>query len=68
MINRERKFRHYRLSAFCLAKFVSEVPLAIIQPCVYMAVIYWVANLNGVYAFLASTGVLIVDVLAAQVN
>ncbi|XP_022303819.2 uncharacterized protein LOC111111249 [Crassostrea virginica] len=66
VINRERKFRHYRLSAFCLAKFVSEVPLAIIQPCVYMAVIYWVANLNGVYAFLASTGVLIVDVLAAQ--
>eukprot|EP00105_Crassostrea_gigas_P032042 XP_011454914.1 PREDICTED: ABC transporter G family member 22 [Crassostrea gigas] len=66
VINHERKFRHYRLSAFCLSKFLSEIPLAIIQPCVYVSVIYWVANLNGVYAFLASTGVLIVDVLAAQ--
>ncbi|XP_062574779.1 uncharacterized protein LOC134236621 [Saccostrea cucullata] len=66
VINRERRFRHYRLSAFCISKFLSEIPLAILQPVLYMAVIYWVANLNGVYAFLASTGVLIVDVLAAQ--
>ncbi|XP_056007099.1 uncharacterized protein LOC125666450 [Ostrea edulis] len=66
VINRERKFRQYRLSAFCLSKFLSEIPLAILQPCLFMVVIYWVANLNGVSAFLASTGVLIIDVLAAQ--
>lgn len=31
-----------------------------------MCVIYWVANLNSLYAFFASIGVLMLDVLAAQ--
>ncbi|KAK3103554.1 hypothetical protein FSP39_020121 [Pinctada imbricata] len=66
VINKERKHGHYRLSAFCLSKTVSEIPLAILQPCIYMCVMYWVANLNGVQAFLCSVGVIIVDVFAAQ--
>lgn len=66
VINKERKQRQYRLSAFCLSKTLSEIPLAVLQPCVYMCVIYWVANLNSLYAFFASIGVLMLDVLAAQ--
>ncbi|XP_060571414.1 uncharacterized protein LOC132729625 [Ruditapes philippinarum] len=62
----EMQNKLYRTSAYCLSKTISEIPLAIIQPCVYMIVIYWVANLNSVSAFLASLGVLIVDVVTAQ--
>lgn len=68
VILEERKNKLYHTSAYCISKTVSEIPLAILQPCVYMIVIYWVANLNSVSAFFASLGVLIVDVLAAQVN
>ena len=68
VINKERKYNHYRLSAFCLSKTLSEIPLAVIQPFAYLSVIYWVANLNSVTAFFASLGVLMADVLAAQVS
>ncbi|XP_069111774.1 uncharacterized protein [Argopecten irradians] len=66
VVNRERSFGRYRLSAYCLSKSLSELPLAIIQPGVYLCVIYWVANLNGLSAFLASLGVLVLNVIAAQ--
>ena len=68
VINKERKYNHYRLSAFFFSKTLSEIPLAVIQPFVYLSVIYWVANLNSVTAFFASLGVLMADVLAAQVS
>lgn len=68
VISKERKYNHYRLSAFCLSKTLSEIPLTVIQPFVYLSVIYWVANLNNLEAFFASLGVLMADVLAAQVN
>ena len=68
VINKERRYNHYRLSAFCLSKTLSEIPLAVIQPFAYLSVIYWVANLNSVTAFFASLGVLMADVLAAQVS
>ncbi|XP_071158711.1 uncharacterized protein [Mytilus edulis] len=66
VVNKERKYNHYRLSAFCLSKTLSEIPLTVIQPFVYLSVIYWVANLNNLEAFFASLGVLMADVLAAQ--
>ncbi|VDI17000.1 Hypothetical predicted protein [Mytilus galloprovincialis] len=66
VVNKERKYNHYRLSAFCLSKTLSEIPLTVIQPFVYLSVIYWVANLNNLQAFFASLGVLMADVLAAQ--
>ncbi|XP_021370247.1 ABC transporter G family member 14-like [Mizuhopecten yessoensis] len=66
VLNRERTFGRYRLSAYCLSKTLSELPLAVLQPCVYLCVIYWVANLNGVHAFLSSLGILVLNVLAAQ--
>ncbi|KAK3600810.1 hypothetical protein CHS0354_020488 [Potamilus streckersoni] len=66
VINKERNYKLYRVSAFCFAKTFSEFPLSIIQPVVYICVIYWVANLNGTLAFLGSVGVLVIDVFAAQ--
>lgn len=68
VINKERKQRQYRLSAYCLSKTISEIPLAILQPCVYMCVIYWVANLNSLTSFFGSMGILMLDVFAAQVS
>ncbi|XP_060066334.1 uncharacterized protein LOC132546630 [Ylistrum balloti] len=66
VVTRERTFGRYRLSTYCLSKTLSELPLASLQPCVYLCVIYWVADLNGTYAFLSSIGVLVLDVIAAQ--
>ncbi|XP_045167663.2 uncharacterized protein LOC123530952 [Mercenaria mercenaria] len=62
----ERKNKLYYTSAFCISKTISEAPLTILQPCIYMIVIYWVANLNSLPAFFASLGVLIIDVWTAQ--
>ncbi|XP_067650299.1 uncharacterized protein [Haliotis asinina] len=66
VVTRERVHGLYRVSAYCLAKSMSEFPLAIVQPCVYMAVMYWVANLNSATAFVKSVGVVVADVYAAQ--
>ena len=67
VILQERENKLYMTSAYCLSKTISEIPLTILQPCVYMSVIYWVANLNNISAFFASLGILVVDVVTAQV-
>ncbi|XP_046356219.2 ABC transporter G family member 21-like isoform X1 [Haliotis rufescens] len=66
VVTRERAQGVYGVTAYCLAKSISELPLTILQPCVYMCVMYWVANLNSVTAFVKSVGVVIADVYAAQ--
>ena len=65
-MEKERKL--YHVSALCLAKSLSELPLSLIQPFVYLTVIYWVANLSSFSAFLWSLVVLALDVYAAQVS
>ena len=65
---RERDSKLYHVSALCLAKSVSELPLSLIQPFVYMSVIYWVANLSSLRSFLLSLIVVTLDVYAAQVG
>ena len=58
----------YHVSALCISKSISELPLSLVQPFVYMSVIYWVANLSSVHAYLWSLLVLTFDVYAAQVG
>ena len=65
-MEKERKL--YHVSALCLAKSLSELPLSLIQPFVYLTVIYWVANLSSLSAYLWSLVILALDVYAAQVG
>ena len=65
-MEKERKL--YHVSALCLAKSLSELPLSLIQPFVYLTVIYWVANLSSFSAYLWSLVILALDVYAAQVG
>jgi len=64
----ERDRGLYTTSAFCLSKTVAELPVVSIQACVFMCIIYWVANLNNTGAMVASVGVVIINVATAQVG
>ncbi|CAD5121041.1 DgyrCDS9580 [Dimorphilus gyrociliatus] len=45
IINRERSSGAYRLSAFMMAKYISEIPLHLIKPVGQLILMYWVMNL-----------------------
>lgn len=66
VINKERSAGWYRLSAYYLAKMTSEVPLILIQPVMFITVVYWCVGLNGVSAFFATIGTIIIHAIAGQ--
>lgn len=68
VINKERSAGWYRLSAYYLAKMTSEIPLILVQPILFITVVYWCVGLNGVTAFFATIGTLIIHAIAGQVN
>ena len=68
VINKERSAGWYRLSAYYLAKMTSEVPLILIQPVMFITVVYWCVGLNGVSAFFATIGTIIIHAIAGQVS
>ena len=68
MISKERRSGVYHLSAYYLAKTVSELPLVLIQPSLYLVITYWIVGLNGPAAFFGTWFVLVTNCLAAQVN
>ncbi|XP_076115530.1 uncharacterized protein LOC143083181 [Mytilus galloprovincialis] len=66
VINKERSAGWYRLSAYYLAKMTSEIPLILVQPILFITVVYWCVGLNGVTAFFATIGTLIIHAIAGQ--
>jgi hypothetical protein len=68
VINKERSAGWYRLSAYYLAKMTSEVPLILIQPVMFITVVYGCVGLNGVSAFFATIGTIIIHAIAGQVS
>ena len=68
VIFKERASGWYRLSAYYLAKMMSELPLLLVQPVLFLAVVYWVVGLNGVGPFFATIGTIFVHAVAGQVN
>uniref|UniRef100_H2Z6M6 ABC transporter domain-containing protein n=1 Tax=Ciona savignyi TaxID=51511 RepID=H2Z6M6_CIOSA len=69
VINKERMSGSYRLSAYYLAKSVSELPLSIILPSISTFIIYWMAGLNGfneAWAFFGTWFVMILITIGMQ--
>lgn len=68
MVTKERAGGFYHLSAYYMAKFVSEIPLVLIYPSFYLIVTFWCTGIGGPVAFFGVWAVLIVDCLAGQVQ
>lgn len=67
VIAKERASGSYHLSAYYLAKTVSELPIMLILPSAYIIIVYWSAGLNpNVGFFFASWGVLILHAFVGQ--
>ena len=67
VISKERRSGVYHLSAYYLAKTVSELPLVLLQPSFYLLISYWIVGLNGAASFFGTWFVLVTNSLAAQV-
>ena len=68
VIYKERASGWYRLSAYYLAKMTSELPLILLQPLLFLTVVYWVVGLNGAASYFATIGTIFVHSIAGQVN
>ncbi|XP_078373196.1 uncharacterized protein LOC144656827 isoform X2 [Oculina patagonica] len=66
VVNKERAAGYYRLSAYYLAKLFSELPLVILQPTLFLIIVYWMAGLNRSEAFLGMLFVLLLTALTGQ--
>ena len=58
----------YHLSAYYLAKTISELPLVIVQPSFYFVISYWIIGLSGAAAFFGTWLIIITNSLVAQVK
>ncbi|KAL9969972.1 hypothetical protein ACROYT_G022267 [Oculina patagonica] len=66
VVNKERAAGYYRLSAYYLAKLFSELPLVMIQPTLFLIIVYWVTGLNRSEAFLAQLFLLLLTAITGQ--
>lgn len=66
VVNKERASGYYRLSAYYLAKLISELPLIVFQPSLFLIITYWAAGLNKSEAFLTMLFLLLLTAIAAQ--
>ena len=64
---KERRAGMYRLSAYYLAKVVSDLPLTLFYPFLFISITYWMAGMKPtVSAFATYVGVAFVNVLCAS--
>lgn len=67
VIFKERASGSYRLSAYFVAKTLSEAPTRMALPIIYMIISYWMANVNPKFwIFLASTCCTLLSVMAGE--
>jgi len=67
IIFKERASGSYRLSAYFLAKTLSEMPTRLILPTMFWTITYWMANINPrVDVFFQSLGCMLLAVLAGE--
>lgn len=68
MINKERAADMYRLSAYFLARTTSDLPLDLILPVLFLAIVYFMAGLRLTPAcFFLSMLIVFLCIIAAQV-
>ncbi|CAF1311437.1 unnamed protein product [Didymodactylos carnosus] len=65
VINKERASGSYRLSAYFMAKSVSEAPLKLVLPTAFLIIAYWMANINPFFPVFL--GFLVFELLAILV-
>ncbi|KAK6192207.1 hypothetical protein SNE40_003719 [Patella caerulea] len=51
---KERAAGSYRLSAYYLAKTISEIPLIALLPFIFVTITYWAAGMKGVVEYIAT--------------
>lgn len=56
----------YHLSAYYMAKLVSEIPLMLFTPSLYHIITYWIVGLNGADGFFGTWFVLILTCFVGQ--
>jgi hypothetical protein len=67
VINKERASGSFRLSAYYLAKCLSETPLKLVLPTIFITITYWMANMNPNFGiFLGILIFMLMTVLVAE--
>ena len=66
IITKERSSGAYRMSAYYIAKSVSELPLRIIMPALFYTIVYWAAGLGGVTEFFMTLPLALLNALNSQ--
>jgi len=68
VISKERATGTYHLSAYYLAKTLSELPLLLLLPSIFIIPVYWAAGLNGPASFFGTWFILLTNCFVAQVS
>ena len=68
VISKERRSGSYHLSAYYLAKAISELPLIILLPLLFFTITYWAAGINYFASFFAMALFTILSNLTGQVR
>src|SRR3546814_6980203 len=64
---KERASGSYQLSAFFLAKTISEAPIRLLLPTIYLLISYWMAGLNPTAAaFFGAAGTMLIATLTGE--
>ncbi|XP_068660263.1 ABC transporter G family member 22-like [Aristolochia californica] len=67
MLTKERSVDMYRLSAYFMARNMSDLPLDLILPIVFMLIVYFMAGLKqSIDAFFLSMLIVLLSIVAAQ--
>ena len=68
VVSKERQSGSYHLSAYYLAKLLSELPLVLLLPTLFFSVTYWCGGFNNWFSFLGSWFVILINAIVAQVG
>lgn len=66
IIRKERAAGSYRLSAYYFGKCLSEIPLVVCYPIMFLFIFYWFCGLNPSVAFLGQAFNLVINAILSQ--